>query len=83
MEMIVATPSPKTIRELMQTPDIVYGQLQLPTGTYRPGSSQIRQGSAKSLSHKLIPVLSPDTATDLSTTHDKMPVEPVISYCCM
>jgi hypothetical protein len=42
-----ATPSPITVREHIQTPEIVRGQSAMQTVTSQPGSSQIRLGSEK------------------------------------
>jgi hypothetical protein len=51
--------------------------------TSRPESSQMKLGSEKPQSHKIIPVLSPATATDWMLIQDAKPVEPVSFYPCM
>jgi hypothetical protein len=55
---------PKTFGELMQTLDTVPGKLQMPQGTSRPGSSQMRLGSEKLQSHTDIVSLWPDTVAN-------------------
>ena len=67
----------------MQTLGIVQGRSELLAVTSRPGSSQMRLRSEKPQSHKLIPVLSPDTVTDSMPIQDPKPVEPVSFYPCM
>ena len=55
IDTFAATPSPTILGEHMQTPEIVSGQSQMRVMTSEPGSSQIRLGSEKPLSHKIIP----------------------------
>jgi len=83
IETNAATPSPITVGEHMQTPEIVRGQSEMPAVTSRPGSSQMRRGSEKPQSHKFISVLSPGMATDSMPIQDANPVEPVSFYPCM
>jgi len=80
IDMTTATRSPITVREHMQTPEIVRGESEMPAVTSRPGSSQMWLGSEKPQSPKLIPVLSPGMATDLMPIQDANPVEPVSLY---
>jgi len=47
IDSTTATPSPITVGEHMQTPDIVRGQSEMPAVTPRPGSSQMSLGSEK------------------------------------
>jgi hypothetical protein len=44
----VATPSPTTFEDLLQSLDIASGQLKIPRQTSQPGCSQMRLGSEKS-----------------------------------
>jgi len=83
IETTAATPSPITVGENMQTPEIVRGQSEMPAVTSRPGSSQMRLGSEKPQSHKFISVDSPGMATDSMPIQDANPVEPVSFYPCM
>jgi len=83
IETTVATPSPITGGEHMQTPEIVRGQSEMPAVTSRPGSNQMRLGSETPQSHKFISVLSPGMATDSLPIQDANPVEPVSFYPCM
>ena len=83
IETTAATPSPITVGEHMQTPEIVRGQSEMPAVTSRPGSSQMRLGSEKPQSHKFISVHSPGMATDSMPIQDANPVEPVSFYPCM
>jgi len=80
IDMAAATPSPTTFGERMQNLDIVCGQSQMPVVTSRPGSSQIRLGSEKPQSYKLIPDISPDTAPNSTPIQDANPAEPVRFY---
>jgi hypothetical protein len=83
IDSTTATPSSITVREHMQTPEIVPGQSEMPAVTSRPGSSQMRLGSEKPQSNKFIPVLSPGIATDSIPHQDANPVEPVSFDPCM
>ena len=83
IETTAATPSPITVGEHMQTPEIVRGQSEMPAVTSPPGSCQMWLGSEKPQSHEFIPVLSPGMATDSMPIQDANPVEPVSFYPCM
>jgi len=83
IETTAASASLTTVGEHMQTLDIVRGQLEMPTVTSRPGSSQMRLGSEKPQSNTFISVLSPDAATDSTPIQDAKPVEPICFYQCM
>jgi hypothetical protein len=83
IDLTTATPSPITVGEHLQTPEIVRGQSEMPAVTSRPGCSQMRLGSEKPQSYKFIPVLSPGMATDSIPIQDANPVEPVSFYFCM
>jgi len=83
IDMTTATPSPITVGEYMQTPEIVQGQSEMPAVTFRPGSSQMRLDSGEPLSHKFIPDLAPGMANDSVPIWDLNPVEPVSFYPCM
>jgi len=83
IETTAATPSPITIGEHMQTPEIVRGQSEMPALSSRPGSSQMRLGSEKPQSHKFIFILSPGMATDSMPSQDAHPVETVSFYPLM
>jgi len=83
IETTAATPSPITVGEHMQTPEIVRGKSEMPAVTSRPGCSQMRLGSEKPQLHKFIFVLSPGMATDSMPIQDAIPVEPVSFYPCM
>jgi len=83
METTAATPSPITVGERMQTPEIFRGQSEMPAVTSRPGSSQMRLGSEKPQSHKFISVLSHGMATDSMPIEHANPVEPVSFYPSM
>ena len=83
IDTTAASASSTTAGEHMQTLDIVREQLVLLAVTFRPASSQMRLGSEKPQSIKLIRVRSPDTATDLMTIQDAKPVEPASFYPCM
>jgi hypothetical protein len=76
-----ATPLPKTFGELMQTLDIVPGQLQMPQETSRPGSSQMRLGSVKLQSHPDIASLLSHKVAILSQSENRKAVEPVSLDC--
>jgi len=78
-----ATPSPTTFGEYIQTLVIVRRKSEMPAVTSRPGSSQMWMGSEKPQGHKFIPVLSPDTATDLMLIQDAQSVGPVCCFPCM
>jgi hypothetical protein len=66
-----------SIGEHMQTPEIFRGQSEMPAVTSPPRSSQMRMGSEKPRSHKLILVMSPGMATDSMPIQDANPVEPL------
>ena len=83
MDLIAATPSPTTFGEYMQTLEIVSGPSQMPAVTSRPGSSEMRLGSEKPQSHKLIPLFSPVTEPDSTLIPDMKPVEPVSFHPCI
>jgi hypothetical protein len=83
IDSTTATPSPITVGEHMQTPEIVRGQSEMPAVTSRPGSGQMRLGSEKPQSNKFIPVLSPGMAPDSIPHQDANSVEPVSFYPCM
>jgi len=83
IDTTAATPSPISVREHMQTPEIVWGQSEMPVVTSRPGNSQMRLGSEKPQSHKFILVLSPGMATYFMPIQDSKPIEPVSFYPCM
>jgi hypothetical protein len=78
-----ATSSQTTVREHMQTRAIVRGQLEMLAATSRPESSQMRLGLDKPQSQKLIPVLSPSTATNSMPIQDAKPIEPLSLHPCM
>jgi hypothetical protein len=80
MHSTTATPSPITVGEHIQTPEIVRGQSNMPAVTSRPASSQMRLGSEKPQTHKFTPRLSPSMATDSMPIQDAKPVEPVSFY---
>ena len=82
IDLTTATPSPITVGEHMQTPEIVGGQSEMPAVTSRPASSQMRLGSEKPQSDKVIPVLSPGMAIDFIPIQDANPLEPVSFYPC-
>jgi len=71
-----ATPLPTTFGELMQTLDIVPRQYQLPQGSSRPGSSQMRLCSEKPQSHTDIESLLPDAVANSSPIENAKGVEP-------
>ena len=83
LDTTTATPSPTTVGEHMQTPEMDRGHSEMPAVTSRPRSSQMMLGSEKPQSQTLIPVLSPGMATDSMPIHDANPVEPVSFYPCM
>jgi len=83
MDPTTATPSPMTVGENMQTPEIVRGQSEMPAVTSRPRSSQMKLGSEKLQSHKFIRFCSPGMATNLTQIQDANLVEPVTFYPCM
>jgi hypothetical protein len=83
IDTTAATPSPVTVGEHMQTPEIVRGQSDMAAVTCWPGSSQMGLGLEKRRSHKVILVLSPVMATDSMPIQDGNPVEPVSFYPCM
>jgi len=83
IDSTTATPSPITVGEHMQTPEIVQGQLEMPAVISRPGSSQMRLGSEKPQSHQFIVVVAPGMATDSIPLQDANPVEHVSFYPCM
>jgi len=83
IDSTTATPSPITVGEHMQTPEIVRGQSEMPAVTSQPGSSQMRLGSEKPQSHKFIPVVLPGMATNSIPIQHVNPVEPVSFYPCM
>jgi hypothetical protein len=47
IDTTTATPSPITVGEHMQTPELIQGQSEMPAVTSRPGSSQMRPSSEK------------------------------------
>jgi hypothetical protein len=83
IDTTAAIPSPITVGEHMQTPEIVHGQSEMAAVTAWPGSGQMGLGSEKSRSRKVIPVLSPGMVTDLMLIQDGNPLEPVSVYPCM
>jgi hypothetical protein len=83
IDTTAASTSQTTAGEHMQTLDIVWGQLEMPAISFRPGSCQMRLGLEKPQSNKFIPVLSPDAATDSSLIQEAKPVELVSFYPCM
>jgi hypothetical protein len=83
IDMAVATISPTTFGDNMQTLDIGRGESQMPAVTSRPGCSQMKLGSEKPQSHKFIPVHSGDTVIDSMQIQDTQPVEPISFYPCM
>jgi len=83
IDTTAASASPTTAGEHMQSLDIVRGQLVMPAVTSQPVSSQIRLGSEKPQSIKIIPVLAPDAATNSTPIQDAKPVEPVNFYPSM
>jgi len=70
-----ATPAPTTFGEHMECLDIVFGILQMPQGTSRPGSSHMRLGSGKPQLNTSIPGLAPTTEPDSLLTQNGKPVE--------
>jgi len=64
--MTAATPSPTTFGELMQTVEIVAGQLQMPQGSTQPGSSQMRLSSKKPVLYQYVASLLPNELSGLS-----------------
>jgi len=80
IDTTAGTPSPIEVGEHMQTPEIVQGQLEMPAVTSWPGSRQIRLGSEKPQSHKLIPVLSPSMDSDSMPIQDSNPIEHLSLY---
>jgi len=68
---------PTTFGESMQTLDIVRGQSQMPQGTSRPRSSQMRLGSERLQSHTDIAFFLPDTVAHSSPIEIAKAVEPI------
>ena len=64
IETTAATPSPITVGEHMQTPEIVRGQSEMPAVTSRPGSIPMRLGFEKPQAQIFIPILLPNAPTD-------------------
>jgi hypothetical protein len=83
MDTTAATPSPTIFGEHLQTLGIISGQLHMLAVTCRPGSSQMRLGSEKPQSHKLILLYSPVAESDSILIQDTKPVEPVCCYPSM
>ena len=79
IDRFAARPSPTTFGDHMLTLGIVRRQLQMPAVSSQPGSSEMRLGLEKHQSHKFIPVISPDEATDSIPIQDAKPVELVCS----
>jgi hypothetical protein len=75
-----AHPPPLTFGKLIQSLDIIFGKLQMPEGTSRPGSSHLRLGSRIPQSNKRIVSLPPKVEPDSSLINTAKPIEPVIIY---
>jgi len=78
-----ATPSSTTFAELIQSLDIIPGQLQMLQKTSVPGSSQMRLASQKPKSNNNIESLPPVVAPDLSQLKQLKPAEPGSFYPCI
>jgi len=72
-----ATPLPITVGEIMQPVDIAPWQSQMWQGTSRPGSSQMRPGSAKSQPQTDIAALMPDAVANSKLIENVKTVDPV------
>jgi len=79
---LTAAPAPTTYAELMVTLDIIPIISQMPQGTSRPRSNQMRLGSGKPQSPKHIPSLPPDMERNSSVIQKMKPLEPVTLYPC-
>jgi hypothetical protein len=75
-----SAPPPTTFRQLMERLDIVPGISQMPQGTSRPGSSDIRLGSVKPQSNTTMSGLQPASEPDTLPLLKAKPVEPVSFY---
>ena len=75
--------APATLRELMETLHIVPRISQMPQGTSRPGSSDVRVGSRETQLNERIASLSPDTKPDSSLIEKVKPVQPISCYTCV
>jgi hypothetical protein len=78
-----SAPPPTTFGELMENHDIVPGISQLPQGTARPGSSNIRLDSPKPRLNTSISGLEPAAEPDISPLLKANPVEQVNFYPCI
>jgi hypothetical protein len=83
IDRIVATPSPITIGEHMQTLEVVSGKSLMPAVTSRPGSSHMKLGSEKPQSHQFIPLFSPVAEHNSTPILDMKPAEPLRMYPCI
>ena len=72
-----ATPLLTTFGDLMQIVDIIPGQSQMPQGTFRPGSNQMRLGSEKPQSYTDIASLLLDVVANSSPIENGRALEPV------
>jgi len=78
-----SAPPPTTFGELMERLDIVPGISQMPQGTSRPGSSDIRLRSVKPQSNTTICGLEPAAEPDTLPLLKAKPIEPVSFYPCL
>jgi len=72
-----ATPSLTTSGELMQVPDIISGQLQMPQVTSRQGSSQMRLSSERPEPDNHIVSQMPDSMRNPSQMENAKPDQPI------
>jgi len=83
MDTTAARPSPPALGDVMQTLDIDLRQLRMPHATSRPGSSQLRTGSARPQSYEHTASLPPEEAPDSSPNKPSKHDESVIFYPCI
>jgi hypothetical protein len=75
-----AHPAPSLFGELMESLDIIPEKLQMPHGTSRPGSRDLRLGSGRLQSNNHIALLLPNVEPDSSPIKQAKPIEPVSLY---
>jgi len=83
MDDVAVAPARTIFGELMESLEIALGISQMPQGTSRPESSQIRLGSVKLQSNTGISGLEPAAERDTLSLQKVKPVAPASFYPCI
>jgi len=81
-ENVATRTAQKTLRELMETLDIIPGTLQMAQWTSWSGMRHMRLGSSKPQTHQYIAYHPPNEVPDLSLTKKAKPVQHICFHAC-